>query len=158
MLAKEDSLTKKIGVITGLLVAVTGLIAAWTAFVKVQEPPQEKKAAKAYALLKEQIEFQDMVLKETRNDLRDVQRKLDELKMFMIMSSYGGQPAYGLGPSGDGYDYGMEGAAEEEEPMNELPDPDELTVPDLDKPKLQAPVQKSADPLMAGKKSLPSKL
>ena len=150
MITKEDTLTKKITVITGFLVAITGLVAAWTAFVKVHNPPppKEKKATKAYALLKEKLEFQEMVISDTRDDVR-------ELRMLIMMSRSYGQPAYG--PSGDGYDYGMEGSAEEE--MEELPEPDELEVPDLDEPtKPSAPAKKGPDPLMSQAKKLPAKL
>ncbi len=78
MINATDPISKKLTVIITLLVAITGLIAAWVSFIKVMnpEPVIEKKAERAYQVLKEKIEFQDMVIRDTRDQLKDLEMKL----------------------------------------------------------------------------------
>jgi hypothetical protein len=83
MLSKEDPISKKITVITGFIIAITGLIAAWTSFAKVMNPPPlvEKKAEMAYELLREKVTFQDEVIRDTRE-------QISEIRMILMSRSY----------------------------------------------------------------------
>ena len=138
MIQKDGPLVKKITTVTALIVAVSGLIAAWTAFVKVHNPPppKEVKAEQAYEILKERIEFQDIIIR----DMREEQREM-ELKMWLMhQSTYAARPTM-MDPAD------VEGILEAESL--------DLSTPEEPPPPVQ---QKAMDSLLDHAKPLPKKL
>ena len=169
MFNKEDTIQKKMGMMTGLIIALTGLIAAWTAVVKVYNPPppEEKKAKQAYEIMKEKFEFHEDVLRDTREMLRDQAREHDkdmnDLKMMLLLGRIA--PDVAEEPS-----VRRRGASRS--PASIMPESDVegiLALEDLDLDSVPEPEpepapanirveQQRVDPLMSKAKPLPKKL